>query len=70
MTCNGLCLKHKATGSFYGGRYKNGQKRCQKCVIYLKYDGLHCPCCGGNLRTKPRHKILKEKFRKEMKESK
>jgi hypothetical protein len=28
------------------GRYAIGQKRCQVCSLFMKSDGLWCPCCG------------------------
>jgi hypothetical protein len=43
------------------GRYASGQKRCQGCQIFIKWDGLWCPCCSYRLRTKPRN--LKDKER-------
>jgi len=48
MTCKGICIKYKASG-INGGRYKDGQKRCRDCDIYIKYDGVFCPCCGHQL---------------------
>jgi hypothetical protein len=45
------------------GRYANGQKRCQICEIFLKWEGLWCPCCGYRLRTKPRNLKYKAKLR-------
>lgn len=60
MTCNGVtCLKIKALKPVGIGRYASGQKRCQTCEIFVKWDGLYCPCCGYKLRTKPR----KSKYR-------
>jgi DNA-directed RNA polymerase subunit RPC12/RpoP len=57
MTCKGICERHKAlrpaNGS--GGRYSADQKRCQICEIFIKWDGLWCPCCGYRLRTKPKN---------------
>jgi hypothetical protein len=50
MTCKGICIRHKASG-----RYANGHIRCQHCNIFIKYEGLRCPCCGYQLRTGPRH---------------
>ena len=29
-----------------GNRYSTGQKRCQICEIFIKWDGLWCPCCS------------------------
>jgi hypothetical protein len=45
------------------GRYSTGQKRCQVCEIFLKWDGLWCPCCGYRLRTRPRNLKYKAKLR-------
>lgn len=61
MNCNGICKKYKAKGSPAQGRYSSGQKRCQNCVIYIKWDGLFCPCCKIRLRTKPRNSNYKAK---------
>jgi hypothetical protein len=45
------------------GRYSTGQKRCQVCEIFLKWDGLWCPCCGYRLRTRPRNSKFKAELR-------
>ena len=58
MTCKGICIRHKVSG-----RYIYGHKRCQKCEIFIKWDGLWCPCCGYRLRTKPRNLKYKAKLR-------
>ena len=56
MTCNGTCVKYKATRPHgFAGRYATGQKRCSVCVIWIKWDGASCPCCNFTLRTKPRN---------------
>ena len=55
MTCKGICIRHKAQKPVGYGRYASGQKRCQICEIFIKWDGLWCPCCGYRLRTKPRN---------------
>ena len=55
MYCNEYCKKLRATiNSHEGGRYEQGQKRCSQCEIFIEWKGLHCPCCGRLLRTKPR----------------
>lgn len=63
MGCKGKCQELKATGSFIGGRYKYGQKRCQVCDLFIKWTGVRCPCCGYKLRTNPRNKKYKQKLR-------
>ena len=57
MTCKGGCVQYKANKPFHAdlGRYAIGQKRCSTCEIFIKWDGLHCPCCRRVLRTKPRN---------------
>src|SRR5207237_8486454 len=63
MTCKGICIRHKAQKPVGSGRYASGQKRCQICEIFIKWDGLWCPCCGYRLRTKPRNLKYKAKRR-------
>ena len=63
MTCKGICIHHKAQKPVGSGRYATGQKRCQICEIFIKWDGLWCPCCGYRVRTKPRNSQLKERLR-------
>ena len=63
MTCKGICIRHKAQKPVGSGRYASGQKRCQICEIFIKWDGLWCPCCGYRLRKKPRNLKYKAKLR-------
>ena len=63
MTCKGICIRHKAQKPVGSGRYASGQKRCQICEIFIKWDGLWCPCCGYRVRTKPRNLKYKAKLR-------
>ncbi len=63
MTCKGICTRHKAIKPRGAGRYTTGQKRCQICNIFIKWEGLYCPCCGYRVRSRPRHFRYKEKFR-------
>ena len=62
MTCKGICLRHRAPKPIQSGRYASGQKRCQSCEIFIKWDMLWCPCCGFRLRTRPRNSAYKERF--------
>ena len=63
MVCKGICIGHKALKPVGVGRYSMGQKRCQVCETFLKWDGLICPCCGYKLRTGPRNLKLKTELR-------
>lgn len=61
--CKNICLKYKASKPVLSGRYRQGQKRCQICEIFIKWEGQYCPCCNMRLRTKPRNLKYKEKLR-------
>ena len=63
MTCKGICVRYKAQKPVGTGRYASGQRRCQICEIFIKWEGLWCPCCGYRLRTKPRNLKYKAKLR-------
>ncbi len=67
MTCKGICIRYKAQKPVGSGRYATGQRRCQICEIFIKWDGLWCPCCGYRLRTKPRNLKYKAKLRARVK---
>ena len=63
MVCKGICVRHKALKPRGIGRYSIGQKRCQMCETFLKWDRLTCPCCGYNLRTGARNLKPKTELR-------
>jgi hypothetical protein len=57
LICKGVCGRYRAAKPSKGnGRYEMGQRRCQACEIFIKWDGLWCPCCKGRLRTVARNK--------------
>jgi hypothetical protein len=60
MPCKGICIRYKTSG-----RYATGNKRCHQCNLFIKWDGLLCPCCGYKLRIGPRHSKYKEKLREQ-----
>jgi len=62
MTCKGTCDRYVAKKPTSGGRYENGQKRCQVCEEFINWEGLWCPCCHYKLRSKPRNKVFKAKL--------
>lgn len=63
MACKGICLQHKAIKPKDKiGRYSSGQKRCNKCDIYLYWSGIGCPCCNNRLRVKPKSSKFKIKL--------
>jgi hypothetical protein len=49
MGCKGICKRYKAQKPVGSGRYANGQKRCQICELFIRWDGPWRPCCGYNI---------------------
>jgi hypothetical protein len=64
MPCNGICIRHKAASN----NYANGQKRCQICELFIRWDGIFCPCCGCRLRNGPRCFKFKAKLKLKQKQ--
>jgi hypothetical protein len=60
MPCKGICIRYGASNN-----YSNGQKRCNVCEQFIKWNGLYCPCCGHKLRTRPRDPKLNKKLREQ-----
>ena len=47
-------------------RYKEGQKRCSVCEIFITWDETYCPCCNYKLRTRSfRGWEMRKKYREE-----
>jgi hypothetical protein len=60
MSCKGICINYKATKPQDSRRYVWGQKRCQICSMWMKWEGVFCPCCHNKLRIKPKKMQNKE----------
>jgi len=54
-TCGKKCVPFKSNVQ----NYTKGAKRCYNCLIFIEYDGFHCPCCGITLRTRSRSYAVK-----------
>jgi len=46
--CIGICTRYKSKP-----RFVDGNKKCTKCGIFIKWDGLYCPCCKQLLSAIP-----------------
>lgn len=68
MACKGVCDKLQCALPRHGGRYWNGQRRCQVCEIFIMTKELRCPCCNTILRRSPRSLACKIKYRGLLKE--
>ena len=56
MGCRQICSYYavKKINPKVKGMYESGHKLCASCEHFLIWEGIHCPCCGILLRTKPR----------------
>lgn len=58
--CKGKCARYVVKSMDGGGgpgrgttrSYGKGYCRCTVCDVYLKWDGLWCPCCGTRVRNR------------------
>ena len=64
MACKGVCNHYKITKRVNRCQYTENQKRCQWCSIFIKWDGIWCPCCNHKLRSRPRNSKSKQNFLK------
>jgi hypothetical protein len=62
MLCKNICEKYRAKKEKRGSYYSAGNKRCQICDVFIKWNNKRCPCCGTVLRTKPRNTAKLEKL--------
>jgi len=44
--------------------YGVGGKYCSPCDRGFFVNGFHCPCCGLRMRTIPRDRKVRERFKK------
>lgn len=53
--CKDMCdqYRRRDVRSIVESRYASGEKRCSICCVFILWDGLHCPCCGTRLRSRP-----------------
>ena len=50
MKCKQVCEKYKKKSRYDS----DDSKYCSKCTIFIKWDGIRCPCCSIILKQKPR----------------
>jgi len=55
--CKQICQRYKEKRKVKSNQSRYSlpnARRCSVCEIYIEWEGVHCPCCGFKLRTKPR----------------
>lgn len=48
--CKGTCSRYSTVQ-----RYREGNKQCTSCEMFIKWSGLRCPCCNRILRAKGKY---------------
>ena len=62
LTCKGSCkIQHEVKNVVRGE--KNGFKRCTICSLYIKWEGVYCPCCGVKLKMSPTNNKARKAYR-------
>ena len=64
MACSDMCRQYKATRTFGGSRYASGQKYCKTCAMFIRWDGVRCPCCGLQMKSSNRHLQYKTEIKR------
>lgn len=62
LSCKGTCKFWEAEKP----RYAKGVPRCNICEIFLKWEGLFCPCCGYRVRLGPKNKKTREVWKRRL----
>jgi len=67
-SCRGRCLQYKAVDRINNSHYQAGNKRCSRCMVFIKYFGVRCPCCNGRLRSHPKRRDAARELAKSSKQ--
>ena len=62
LICKGKCIIKYETKKTVVNARENGYKRCSKCLVFMKYEGTYCPCCGVRLKNSPRNNKSRKVF--------
>lgn len=62
LVCKGQCIVKYETKKTVAKARENGYKRCSKCLVFIKYEGIYCPCCGVRLKNSPRNNKSRKIF--------
>ena len=62
LVCKGRCqlMPHKKHVSHAA---EKGYKRCSKCLVFIQWEGVFCPCCGQRLKMSPRNNKSRQSYR-------
>lgn len=63
--CKGTCTNPEyETKKTVRGPLREKYRKCSKCCVFLKYQGIFCPCCGVRLKHSPRNNCARKRYYK------
>ena len=63
--CKGVCTNSEyETKKTVRGKLREDYRRCSICCVFLKYEGIYCPCCGVRLKVSPRNNCARKRYYK------
>ena len=63
--CKGVCINSQyETKKTVCGKLREEYRRCSVCCVFLKYQGIYCPCCGVRLKHSPRNNYARKRYYK------
>lgn len=63
--CKGVCTNFEyETKKTVRGKLREDYRRCSICCVFLKYEGIYCPCCGVRLKHSPRNNCSRKRYYK------
>ena len=63
--CKKICLKYQIKYEHDVYSHKN-VKRCTECGVFIKYEGVYCPCCNVRLRGRPKNGLGSKSYKKRL----
>jgi len=62
-TCKGSCaLTTYEPKKLVRNAVEHGYKRCRICNLFLKWEGIWCPCCSVRLSSKSKNNKSRQAF--------
>jgi rRNA maturation endonuclease Nob1 len=66
MTCKQICKHSEYEAKKYiRGAQRDSYRKCGGCSIFIKYEGVYCPCCGIRMKHSPVNNKSRKLFREQ-----
>ena len=62
LICKNICLHPEyAHKKIVRDLANTPYKKCSKCCLFIKYEGIYCPCCGVKLSNRAKNTIARRR---------